>query len=65
MEDRQCRNLQSAGFSHKPRVRYYDWLKRAEIVTNAPRKVVREICADLVDGDFVVADGIFVSSFVD
>lgn len=65
LEDRQLRNLRSAGFSHKPRVCYYDWLKRAEIVTNAPRKVVRGICADLVDGDFVVVDGVFVSSSVD
>lgn len=66
LEDKQRKNLLSAGISRdRVFVRYSDWLKRCELVTNAPRAVAYQICSDLIGGDFVSLSGPFVSSLPD
>ena len=66
LEDKQRKNLFAAGISKsRVRVRYSDWLKRCEFLTNAPHSVVYQICFDLIEGDFVCLSGSFVSSLSD
>lgn len=52
-------NLRYSGFSHRPRVRYADWLRScATLCLSAPAPVV---CRSLVLDGSVSVDGLYVS----